>query len=122
MNTQDFTDKNTLAATVAADIRGLERSFDDMLIQVGSFLQTLPEARRAAGLGANVGQRALEAVGDATRDIISGRGHLVRAHDRFALDATRLGLDWTVLGPNEDKGEPGEIVTTRPQGALTNPD
>lgn len=98
-------EQNQLAGVVASDLRAVEHSLDETLARVGSMLQNLSEGRRRAGLGARVGQQALNAVGDMITGTIAARGHIVRAHDRFARDAAMLGIDPVFLGPLEPKGD-----------------
>lgn len=99
------TEKDEFAGLVAQDLKGLEHTLDDALARAGSMLQTLSEGRRRVGLGANLGQHALVSVGDTIAGMIAARGDLVRAHARFARDADAFGLDYTVMGPLEPKGD-----------------
>ena len=108
-----MTNADVFAGLVAQDLRGLEHSLDEALAKAGSMLLTLSEGRRRAGLGANVGQHALVSVGD----IIAARGDIVKAHSRFARVADAMGLDYTTMGPLEDKHGDGSSETPpRPTG------
>lgn len=110
-------EQNALAGVVASDLRAVEHSLDDTLARVASMLQNLAEGRRRAGLGARIGQHALTAVGDMIAGTIAARGDIVRAHDRFAREAALLGLDLTVMGPIETKGD-DTPETPAPTGRL----
>lgn len=112
-------DANVFAGLVAQDLRGLEHTLDDALARAGSMLLTLSEGRRRVGLGANVGQHALVSVGDTIAGVIAARGDLVKAHARFARDADAMGMDYTTMGPLEDKiGDGTPEQPPRPIGRL----
>src|SRR6478672_4899855 len=98
-------EQNALAGVVASDLRAVEHGLDETLARVGAMLQNLTEGRRRVGLGARIGQHALTAVGEMITGTIAARADIVRAHDRFAREAARLGLDPTVMGPLEPKGD-----------------
>jgi hypothetical protein len=111
------TNADVFAGLVAQDLRGLEHSLDEALAKAGSMLLTLSEGRRRAGLGANVGQHALVSVGDTIAGVIAARGDIVKAHSRFARVADAMGLDYTTMGPLEDKHGDGSSETPpRPTG------
>jgi hypothetical protein len=66
-----------------------------------------------------VGQRALEDLAGAVQDCVSARGRLVKLHGRLAFEASKLGVDVTVLTGGETKpADDGTVSSPRPTGRL----
>lgn len=105
------------ASSVAHDLQSVEHALDDVLARSGAMLQNLAEGRRAAGLGAAIGQHALVSLGAAVAGAIATRGEVVTAHRRFERDARTHGLNYALFGPTEPK-EPDTPDTPKPIGRL----
>ncbi len=111
------TQADHFASGVAQDIRALEQGADALIAKAGTLLLNLAEGRTTAGLDAALGQDALVHVGGAVVAAINSRGQIVEAHSRFGRAARKRGLNYTLYGPLEDKGEE-KPDSTRPTGRL----
>lgn len=110
-----MTKADQFASTVAQDLKSVEHAVDEVLLRSAAMLQNLAEGRRAAGLGARVGQGALASLGAGITSAIATRGEFVAAHRQFEKDAKAYGLRFDLFGPTEPK-EPDTPDTPKPTG------
>jgi hypothetical protein len=93
--------KNDYASLVAQTLHSAESDADRHLAQLGQMLTDMAGGRVTAGLGADVGMRGLEYLGQAVTHAIESRRSLVMAHSSLARDGRRMQMQWTSFSPTE---------------------
>lgn len=106
MNLHDMSPADRFATIVAADLRNSEHALDRSLAAYGQMLANLAEGRVSAGLAAQAGQKGLDHIAEAIGASVAARRSTIAAHDAFARDARRLGMEWTSMAAGERKPGP----------------
>jgi len=99
----DMSLADRFATIVAADLRNSEHALDRSLAAYGQMLTNLADGRVNAGLAAQAGQKGLDHIAEAIGASVAARRATIAAHDAFARDARRLGLEWTSMAAGERK-------------------
>ncbi len=103
VNLTPMSPADRFATIVAADLRSSEHALDRSLAAYGQMLSNLAEGRVSAGLAAQAGQKGLDHIVEAISASVAARRSTIAAHDAFARDARRLGIEWTSMAAGETK-------------------
>lgn len=92
-----------------------ETKLDLALAALNGLSAHLAGGRVDQEITAVVGQDALTAITQAQGPVVKARARLLKAHQAMKSDARRLGIQWRLNGPFEDKPDEDQPVP-RPSG------
>lgn len=90
---------------VARCLQNAEHAVDTALLETNALIQAMVEGRKAAGLAAEVGQKALADAVYGLTDLVNARARVVSSHQELAAVAENENLGWRMDGPLERKVE-----------------
>lgn len=103
--------RRIVAEQLASRLFTTEEAVDTTLALMGDLIAAMPRARLEAGLGAGVGQQAVDRVLEAANGMAHARRSLIAAHEALAQARDQVGLGRVTLVGGGDKTE-GDIPRT----------
>ena len=97
--------RRIVAEQLASRLFTTEEAVDTTLALMGDLIAAMPRARLEAGLGAGVGQRAVDRVLEAASGMATARRSLIAAHEALAEARDQVGLRRVTLVGGGDKTE-----------------
>ncbi len=97
--------RRIVADRLASHLFTTEEAVDTTLALMGDLIAALPRARLEAGLGAGVGQQAVDRVLEAASGMAHARRSLIAAHEALADAKNQIGLRRVTLVGGGDKAE-----------------
>ena len=97
--------RRIVAEQLASQLFNTEEAVDTTLALMGDLIAAMPRARLEAGLGACVGQMAVDHVLEACSGMAQARRSLIAAHGALNEAKGQIGLRHVTLVGAGDKGE-----------------
>lgn len=97
--------RRIVAEQLASRLFTTEEAVDTTLALMGDLIAAMPRARLEAGLGAGVGQQAVDRVLEAASGMALARRSLIAAHEALAQAKDQAGLRRVTLVGGGDKAD-----------------
>ena len=99
--------RRIVAEQLASRLFTTEEAVDSTLALMGDLIAAMPRARLEAGLGAGVGQQAVDRVLEAASGMAHARRSLIAVHEALAQAKEQVGLRRvTLVGGGDKPGDP----------------
>ncbi|WP_029416628.1 hypothetical protein [Brevundimonas bacteroides] len=108
-------DRTEYGREAARRLHDAEAKLDLALAAINGLSAHLTSGRIDQEITAVIGQDALAAITEAQGPVVKARARLLKAHRAMKADARRLGIQWRLGGPFEDKPDEDQPVP-RPTG------